>query len=464
MDDVVAATARPLTVAFAGERSVSSPLTWAQEEIWSLRRQVGPMQAYFNFQHLIRVPPECDVDDVLRAVRRVVGRYEALRTTIRVDQSGHVRQDVHDRGEFRVDVVDAAADHFRVAVGDVWDRVISHTFDDSDWGLRPTLVTSAGQPAVLVLGASHVMLDWYALSFVVEDLEGLLRGVEPGEVPAWHPVDQAGAEASERGQRTARRSVAFWRDHLRTMPPTMFPVSGPVEARMWPCVEMRSPALAVAARLLADRHGQSGADIVLAATALLAGLRAGTSETALRLITANRFTPELRRMVGTCAQSGLLVVDLADCAFSEFIDRTWAASMQAMRHSRYPGPLLREALKEVNQERGTALDVEAFFHNMTDSEPATELPEGAATPEALAEATSRTTLRRGAMFPRCRRFNLEVRDVSQGMTLRLEANPNALSRADAEAYLRAVEKLVVHAAHQDVRLSAVADLTGLRVP
>jgi non-ribosomal peptide synthetase component F len=200
---------------------------------------------------------------------------------------------------------------------------------------------------------------------------------------------------------------------------------------------------------------------VLAAAALVLGLRAGTESTALRIVTANRFTPELRRMVGTCVQTGLLVVDLTDCSFSAFLERTWAASMRALRHSRYPEPDLRQAVDAVGRERRTTLDLSTFFHNMTEGEPVVETDDGATTREALAEATTRTAVRPGAVFPRWRRFTLEVRDAGDAMELRLEVDPTAMSRQDAETFVRSVEKLVVHAVHDDLPLTAVRALTDL---
>lgn len=465
MDDEWPGPTRTLPVDFSGARSGAGPLTWGQAEVRELWRQTRSQHSYLNFQQVLRVPAGRDTADVQEALRVLVERHESLRTTFRPGPAGSapeaVEQVVHASGQLLLTVFDTDAAHLRAVMGAVTEEGVDRSFHDDDWPFRPVVVTVAGRPVAVVLTVAHLVLDWYGLTLVADDLDALLNGRPLRTTAAWQPLDQAGAEASARGEKLARRAVDFWVRSLRDAPATMFPARAvPPEERLWPLVEMRSEALTRAARAIADRRGHGAADVVLAAAALVVGQRAGATTTVLRVISANRFTPQLRDLVGTCAQNALLVLDLADGPFSALVDRSWAAMMESYRYSRYPAPLLQAALDDLAGQGGPERDLGAFFHNMIDSEPAAAAG-GEPTPAELAEALTRTRVRRGSVFPRWRSFSLELHAEGGQLRLRLEADPRALSRPDAESLLRAVEKLVVHAVHDDIAVSAVPALTGI---
>ncbi|MGI5239091.1 condensation domain-containing protein [Dactylosporangium sp. CA-139066] len=462
-DDALEPTAH-LIVAFSAARSGTADLTWAQQTIWDLSQLSRPRRPYFNFGRLVRVPAGRAPADVADALRVLFEECEAFRTTVRPGADGRPGQHVADRGEVRLavhevgDRADAAAERLSY-------EYKGHCFADEELPVRVAIITAADVPVYVLLMISHLAVDRWGADLATGRLVALLDGrgrAGPGG-GGRQPLDQARAEATAAGARTADRAVAHWRRSLDAVPQSMFPDARPLPDVPWsPAGELTSRALALASGALAGRHGVSRSATILAATAALLGTRAGTRTVALQVVAANRPSPPLRAMVGTCAQMGLFVVDLPDHSFGELIERSWTASLAAYRHARYPPARVQQVLDEISVRRGVFVDLSCHFQDAT---VATGQPSGTArdiAADEVARAVDLSRYRRNLLWDRHQRLRLDVLNAPAGaLTLSLGADPSILDAGGVEMFVRGIERLLVHAVAADPDLSEVPALTGI---
>ncbi|GAA3728906.1 hypothetical protein GCM10022225_07880 [Plantactinospora mayteni] len=459
-----------LTVRFHGERSGSAELTWAQRHIWERCRAIAPQEAYFNLHRVIEPPGTCDAAQVARAVRLLVERYEALRTTIGRAPDGQPRQQVAATGELDIDV------HEVDVAGDVTSTVElasvehgGHRFTDDEWPLRVAVVTRSGKVLRVLLTASHVAVDWVGVRLVCGVFAQLLAGDSADLPPATHhPLDEAIAETSPAGRQRAERAAEYWRQTLRTVPHTLATTTGVAEPterqpRQWsPAGQLRSSAVAMAANLLAERHDATPTSVVLAAFSALLCARSGIDLTSLQLFVGNRFAPQHRDMVTTRVQHGLFAVDLREATFVTAVRRTKGAALCAYRHAQYPPALIQEAIDDVSVQRGLRIDLSFFFHDRTHGVwPGNHTRALEPEPATIADALSRSRYRRDVLWDRHQqlRFDLQARDP--WVMLRLAADPRFLSAQEVATVLHGIETLLVTAVRGDFPLADVPALTGL---
>ncbi|MEV0232207.1 condensation domain-containing protein [Nonomuraea sp. NPDC050786] len=448
-----------IVVDFQGARSRSGDLTWAQREMWHLHARFRPHHYYFNFGRLLPVPRGRTVEDVADAVRRLVECYEAFRTTISVGPDGSPRQHVAGSGEYRLALHEAGK-----ADGELAEQLSyeykGHAFEDEEWPLKAAVITCEGTPTYVLFMFSHLAVDRLGSELACGTFAKLLKG-EPDDLPAalTHPLDQAEAETSPAGLRSARRSADYWRRTLATIPPTMFTKREPEVSASWsPAGNLDSVAAALAAATLGAELGASSTGVVLAAVSALLSVRTGQSTVALRLVAANRSSPALREMVGTQAQTGLFAVDVTDASFHEVIHRSWAASLLAYRHSSYPPELIREAIEEVSEQRGVEFDLGCDVRAATGFKQA---PLRRHTPEELERAMPHTTFRRSVLWDRRQLLRLDIGGVQgASLWLSLGADPTVMTAADVEILLRGIERLLVRAVSADIELKEIPGLVG----
>ncbi|MFI0822683.1 condensation domain-containing protein [Streptomyces sp. NPDC021098] len=206
----------------------SGPVGWAQHWYWLLDsepvRGDGPLDAYAK---RIAVPAGATVDEVRHALRTVLERYEALRTTYDSDASGAPRQLVH--AECAPQLIVVPADGTGDDVSPL-ERSVPTTgvFERSSCfavvGVAEERVTD------LLVVFRQISVDGVAIEKVRDDLELLLR--EPGTPlpaggPGPHPLDHAEWENAAEQQKANRRALAYWQQQLRRGPHASIPFSWP---------------------------------------------------------------------------------------------------------------------------------------------------------------------------------------------------------------------------------------------
>jgi hypothetical protein len=445
-----------------------SALTWSQRGIWDLQREIWPEHQYFNLSRQFEAPTGCALTDVEDALRWIVERYEAFRTTVRRDPGGVPYQHVAATGAYPLDVHEADGTDPASLAERLAGEYRGQAFADDEWPLRVAAVTQGGGPAYLLFTASHLAVDGWGLQVAQLAFVGRLTGqAASAEVPC-QPVDRAAAEASAAGRRMAEKAVTYWRRSLRAIPQTMFPWEPAQPRGRWcPTGELTSAAAALAADALAARHAATPSSVILAATAALLGVRTENETVAMCLLAANRDEAKIREMVGSCIQPVLFTVDLGGGAsFHDLIDRTWRSAVAARQNARYPPPLIDEAVQEINACRGIMADLLCHFYEGTEFCEETGVADrvvGAPrTAGQIAATRSGSRFRPGVLFGAPQKFLLHVSGhPGAELRLTLTADRGYLSREDVRALVCGIETVLIDAVGCDFSLAEAALRAGV---
>ncbi|SDT70143.1 type I polyketide synthase [Actinoplanes derwentensis] len=347
--------APPATVPAAAEpvpAGADHPLSYAQRPLLMLHR-MNPDSASYNVAFTARFTAGFDSAAFHRAVRSLVGRHAALRTTfsrVGADGPDGARQTVHGWLEPDVAEVDAGqwdesrvADEVRGAYREPFDLATGPLF-------RSRVYSPAGGETVVLLTLHHAVCDFWSLSVLVAELEQLYLAEvnrRPVRLPdrnvpyADFVSRQRELIASERGG----RARSYWHTRL----------SGELEPARWPRFaldpadtgeggSMLFPfpaALADGVSTLAKEQGATPYAVLLTAFQVLVGRYTGQQDVLVGTPVAGRFDPSLAECVGNFVNPVVLRADLSDAApFREQLARTRRAVVEALEHQDYPFELL----------------------------------------------------------------------------------------------------------------------------
>lgn len=315
--------------------SVDAPLTYGQlfswreieryPEDWS---QEANLPALWDLRGL-------STATVTRALRQLVDRHEALRTTYHL-RDGRPVQRVHATVEPPVEVVDRVvsdAAEAEATKGDLLRLPFSMT-DDLNW--RGLLVCSDGAPAYLALSFSHLIVDVWSIQHLGAQFRALVADEDATAMMG--PTARELAER-QRGQEWAGRlesAERYWRevlagglmDRLPTLPARV--KRNRIEATL------RSRRLGGLVAQAARQHGVTPPALVMALVAAGVARQLDTGAVTMSMMASNRFAPEHQRVVGTMNQlvPAVIPVDRA-ATLAEHVRRAHWASARAYRHASY---------------------------------------------------------------------------------------------------------------------------------
>ncbi|MFC5056120.1 hypothetical protein [Saccharothrix xinjiangensis] len=425
----------------------------------------------------VRPGPGVGVADFAEALSVLLTRHEGLRTHYLPDR----RQRVVDSGELPLRVLEVddtdPADLDRV----LDDAVNALPYDPAtDLPVSAAVAVADGRVLAGVLRCSHLAADHKAMVVLGAEVEEMLadpaaRVVGP---PRHQPVDQAEAEQRPSMRRRAEASLRYWGDRLRRMPPNPLAcpssrgpgesglgepgAGGPGAAAPGPgescAAEMVSHAGAAALARIEARTSLDRSTIVLAAVLAVLSERTGYSTHTFCALSNNRFFDRrLTDYVGTLAISNLVEVDCLRATFDELGERVRAGMVRASMNALYNAYDLHAIAERVEHERGVAFNYfPPIFNNAANyfrSRPAGDGGPAATPPTEFTWRPMEST-------PAPLRFDLWRIDevlVLDGWT----GDADRIGRAEVEAVLLAVERLLVAAADHDLDgplMSAAIDL------
>jgi hypothetical protein len=322
--------------AFRGSRSVTAPLTWAQQAMWNTIRRMRPNDAFLNAKFALPVPEGRTVDDVCRAIGDSVAAYESLRTKYPVSSDGDITQVVEQSGEVPVTVRESDATPVLTVLDDFADRAFDH---GADWPVRFAVLVDGGTPTHLLFVGSHLSFDGIGKNLLHEDLAARLAGERPRAdgTPTMTAADLAIDEQSAAAQARNAAAVARWRRLVDTHDVAHFPTAlheSDIDPR-WVVSSMSAPVVAPAIELIARRCRVTTPAVFMAATAVMVSALSGRSTVVLKNMISNRFTDAEKAFIGTISQSCATVVHVGHSTFDEVVTRTMTASVRGYSMGRY---------------------------------------------------------------------------------------------------------------------------------
>jgi amino acid adenylation domain-containing protein len=349
-----------------------------QEQIWLLQ-QLDPAATAYNVVDALRVRGRLDPAALGRAVRGLVGRHEALRTTF-VLADGVLIQRIGPGAELPLPVVDlrdlaAAARDRRLA-----ERIAEHCRTPFDLARGPVvrveLVRIADDEHVFVTAVHHIACDGWSMDVMARELAALYAAECAGRPARLAPAVQFADWAQWQRARSADdlAGMAFWREHLAgapsslTLPPdaarparpsadgakyvTRYPAGLADRLAAVGAAHRATPFMVLLAGLWALLHRHTGQEVVCAGTPM-----------------ANRAGPGLRDVVGPLMNTLPLAARVGeDTTFSGLVERARRAVLGASAHQDVPFAQLARALRP-GRDPGHAPFFEVLFTMLTPPTP-----------------------------------------------------------------------------------------------
>jgi hypothetical protein len=432
--------AERIIVPFDGAGSGSDALSWGQAEIWrAMRRQ----RSWLPLITVTPLPARTTPRDLAAGLRLRMSRYPSMRTRFQPHGDGEPRQVLAASGEATLEIDDGGHDPAAAAAA-VRDRYLAASPDlATQWPLQMTAIRYRGALTHLVTAVCHLAVDAFGTAAMLTELAEPDRCTAPPD--GLTPLDQARWQRSQAGQRVSSAAMRHWQRLLATVPPERFrPPAGPCQPR-YAEAGVRSPALHLAARVVAARAGTGTAPVLLAAFAVALARVTGGNPVLARVVVSNRFRPGLANSVSQVAQTALCVIDTGGVPFGEAVTRAWRMSLTAFRHAYYDPGQLDELMARLSRERGRPIDIDCFYNDrrMTGLDPGGAVP----APADIEAALPHTTLRWQPLTGRpSERFFLHVNDVPGTIDLTASADTAHVRPAEVEVLLRAMEEVTVSAA------------------
>jgi hypothetical protein len=393
------------------------------------------------------------------AIKSIVVRHEALRTRLQCSED-RIWQVVDKSGALSITITEAHDATLMTTVVTAAHQQRKAKFDlCEEFHMRTGFVTVGGDVRFIILTLSHIAADAGAAQVLMNDLQLALSGREMPGQPVMQPSDLAWMqERAPECREQTERSARYWSAQYRRIPPTIFPLAGPAESPRRQQAVLVSPALEMAAEIIASDARVTTSAVLLAATCTMAGVWTGHQVSAMNALAYNRTQPGHGGLVTNLVQLGLVVVDLGhELSFREIARQTWLSALNAYRHGYYDQAAIRQVIDEASRERGVDVNPFCCFNDLRghgrpgrNHRAAGGLAAGRSE-HAVRESLARTSLTwesGNVPWSRCR-FCMQVVDHGPASALMLFADTCYLPRASIERFLLGIEELLVRAAFHD---------------
>jgi hypothetical protein len=282
------------------------------------------------------------------AIRTLVSRHEALRTTFTVASGEFLSQHVSGRGMIPVTIYDAAPGKEEQAAvrlaGLLTDRQIDVTVE---FPIRVGLITASGAVHRIVVAISRMVTDGWGFGNLLQDL---LREVDTSQTGAshrnddhptslFHQLDQWEWERSAHGMMRGKAALAY---RMRLLEKCEA-ISDQRAARLAPVVgHMRRGELSLGAEFTASLKrisnslSVSTSTVLLTSSALAVSKTLGVADLIFHLHCANRPAPDQGRSVTRLKSMSLMPYRQASDAFSAEAKTVSRSALVAYRHAMVP--------------------------------------------------------------------------------------------------------------------------------
>ena len=334
------------------------PLSFAQKRLWAIY-QLDPRSSAYHLHGAYRIAGGVQLRALERAVRAIVRRHEALRTTF-ATEDGEPVQRIAPRPEVTPVLIDLSALSEPSAASVTHELATQESLRPFDLELGPPFrfhILRRGQDDhVFLLNVHHIVADGWSLEILVRELLMLYQAFaleQPSplaELPVRY-VDFARWQRQHLQGRVLEEGLAFWKRQLEDSPAVLnLPTDRPrpaIQTHRGSRLSRRLPAsLCSALQRFSLRQGKTLFMTLLAAFQVLLYRHTGQSKIPVGSPVANRDRLELENLIGLFVNMLVLVSDLSeDLSFRELLERVRKTVLDAHGHQHLPFDMLVEQLQ-----------------------------------------------------------------------------------------------------------------------
>jgi len=446
----------PVPVRFQGWRSAAGPLTIGQLNIakWLANAPQAPAAL---LDEVYPVPPGTTVDDVAECFGILLCRHEGLRSRYRLGNPGEQR--VLAAGELSMAVFDVRG------AGDPAPELLAvhrdRPFDLAvELPVRLAVGVRDGHVDTVAAVYSHMAVDFQGLVALAREFDALMRDPAARVIgePRQQPLDRATVERQSGRRRRLDQALRHWERQVTAAPAHLYARPRVHPATGSGACGISSEAAAIALEHIAARTQVSRPTIVLAALCALLSRRTGYPTCRFAMLSANRFESSLAGYIGTLAQAMFVGVEVGTARFDELVRRCFGAVLQAGLHGTYDVYRQHECSKRIGAGRGIAPSFEPLFNSVVLDTRAFTAGEPRRAPHAAAPAH----LLWVDMPPTDILLRFDLGQVDGTLVARVwSGDTGRLTRAETEALLLALERLLVAAAAGDLEHDEVVRAIAL---
>ncbi|WP_163997847.1 non-ribosomal peptide synthetase, partial [Pyxidicoccus caerfyrddinensis] len=291
-------------------RTGELPLSLAQQRLWFID-QLEPGSPLYNIPISLRLEGALEADVLEAALKEVVRRHEALRTTF-VSREGQPVQCIHADGGFgltRESLEELSEPRRAEEVRRIASEEALRSFDLATGPLLRAVLLRLGEDThVLLLTLHHIVSDGWSMGVLVREVAALYEAFSqhrPSPLPPL-PVQYADFSGWQRQWLQGPvldEHLAWWRQHLADVPhalelPTDKPRPAVQSSRGASVPVLLPPPLADALDALCRQHAVTPFMALLASYSLLLHRYSGQSELLVASPLAGRDSPELEGLIG----------------------------------------------------------------------------------------------------------------------------------------------------------------------
>ncbi|MFB1485365.1 amino acid adenylation domain-containing protein, partial [Corallococcus sp. RDP092CA] len=370
LDTAKHTTIRPL------QRTSSSaprPLSFAQQRLWFID-QLEPGSPLYNIPVAVRLDGTLNVSAMERALREVVRRHEALRTTFVDGTSGPVQRVWPEAGlSLGVRDLSGCTEEEQASLARTRiEQEILRPFDLENGPLLRALLLKLGERKhVLVVTMHHIVSDGWSMGVFVNEVSALYAAFTQGlpsplpELPVQY-ADYAVWQRDWLQGEVLRQEEDFWKQKLAGAPQVLeLPTDHPRPAVRGNAGALHrfslSEPLVLRLRALAQQEEASLYMVLLAGWQALLSRYSGQQDISVGTPVAGRTQAETEGLIGFFVNTLVMRTDLSGAPdFLHLVRRVKQGALESFEHQHIPFEKLVEVLQPERSRSYTPL-VQSMF-------------------------------------------------------------------------------------------------------
>jgi amino acid adenylation domain-containing protein len=358
------------------------PASPGQQQLWAVE-QMRPRNPAYNVAALYRLRGQLDPSALTRALSAIVLRHEPLRTSVRMSDSGMLRQIVNPHQEFAIPVIDLREFPLeqREAIAESkLNESARELFDlASDRLLRAILVRMGPEEHQLLITMHHIASDGWSLGLLHLELASLYDAFCRGAAPELPPLPTTYVDYTLQLEERLhcehhRRLNDYWHKQLAgPLPLLELPTDHPRPATVSNAGATHSftlpEPLVTRLKRLANEEGAALFTVLLAGFNVLLARYSDQTDIIVGSPVAGRNSPDVARLIGYFVNVLALRVDLSgNPTVRELVQRVKTVAAEGFLHQDLPLVHLASRL-DFDRQAGDRVPFRTMFvlHNQPTS-------------------------------------------------------------------------------------------------